>query len=657
MVARKISGSPTRIWSFHSERPVTNVKLVQDFIFLGHRHYNNLVEVERDRAEAFRLIREKHVPGMDAAREGFELVEAEYKDVNKRVKEWRAQKFRDAAPKTKKTRALPPELQAEYAELKARKKALGERWRELKDKFKVLTEPAIQELTLRCTERAARTMPEFREGLDAKTLTDLRKRAAPRTKEKINAKALEEMLAEDWPEAWKEIARLDASCLHKQKTLRATSGLPNGCYSLVEKSFAQAVKTTREEKTYPPWFHRFDGRGRVGVQVTGGETFGDVLDGESKFLRLRPNAPRGGRHDAEFFTASIRLGKTEWADFPVRLHRLPPRDAALKWAWFRVHRVGGERFKYELQLTLEGEGLVTQRQFGDGGAVEVRFCSQSHDDGLRVATWLQRETGEVGDVVLPTALAQRLDYPAVLRAYADAHVDEAVRVMSLLAHLAGNRFTGWRRPSKQHKRDSERAGKSRSEGSRVALRSLCTDWANDLVGHERLTALWHEWRAERLAAGKDLFPHVGTAARWAEARGVSGAGRFAFWLFLWTLKDRHLRRSAGQMRERSEHQRDALYRNAAIALSKRFGEVVLDASDLREQKRKPKVEEESNEFQRMRTVRQNASPGRCRELFKEVFGGRVKVERSGDDATPGGARSSGEDTGSESSAVEYAAAE
>lgn len=673
MVARKITKSPTRIWSFYAKPPITNVKRAQDLLFLGFRHYNNLIEIERDRGGAFREIRERHVPGLDAAREGFEQIESEYKAVNDEVKKSRARAHQEG----KKTRAVPPELKAQYDELKARKKALWERHRELAARFKEMTEPATEEWKRRRAERAAD--------------------AGPRVKERVNAEVLAEMLAEDWPEAWKDVARLDAECLRRQKTARATCGMPHGCYLLAENSAAQAVQKSRPA---PPHFRRFYGGGRIGVQVTGDETFGDVLDGRSKFLRLR-QVPSRGRHE-EFYVVSLRVGKNEegsplgdaldgvpkhvlksvgeqeiarlraewtakdaeerstWIDFPVRLHRLPPRDALLKWAWVKVGRVGGERFKYELQLTLEGDGLVRPREFGDCGSVEVRFCSQSVEGGTRVASWLCRETGEVGDVVLPKALAERLDYSAVLRSHADAHVDEVVRVLSCWTTVAGNRLTGWRRPSKKQKdgRDPKRVGKTRSEGVRVWIRFLCTDWANATVGRERLTRWWHEWRAERLAANKDLFPHLGTATRWAKAHGAAtGSERLAFWLFLWALKDRHLRRTAGQQRERSEHQRDALYRQAAIDLSRQFGEFVLDASDLREQKKTPKVEEESNEFQRMRTVRQNAAPGRCRELFKEVLGPRIKVERSGDELPPGGARSSGPDAGSESSAVEYVAAE
>lgn len=669
MVARKQSKAPTQIWSFHSLPPVGNVLKVQDLIFLGNHHYNNLIRLERDRTDAFRDIRERFIPGLDDARRGFEQISKEYEEVDELVKKSRAKEYREAKTqnKTKKTREVPPELKARYDELKARKKALGERFKELTAKFKTLTEPATNEWKRRREERAGK--------------------AGPRIKERVNAEVLAEMLAEDWPEAWKEIARLEADCVQKQKDLRAKSELPHGCYSLVETAAAQAIKTSWKESGRPPGFRRFDGSGRVGVQVMN-STFGDVLDGKCPMLRLKQRPPRGNPRDGEHFIASIRLGSNEadirlgdadealarlpkgllkklsaeeivelkkswnereakaksvWADFPVRLHRLPPRDVKVKWAWFRLKRIGGERFKYQFQLTLEGESLNKQRAFGNG-PIEVMFCSRAHEDGTCVADWTAPETGEIGHVVLPKRLVERLDYPAVLRGHADAHVDEVMRVISLWTHMGGNKLIG-RRPSKQHKRDAKRTGKSRQETVRIGLRLLCTKWANQTLGQERLTKLWHLWRAHRLMSKRDLFPVLGDIRPWFGKQKLGsrdGNECIAFWLFLWTLKDKHLRQMAGNMREGAEHARDAIFRQAAIDLSKVYGEFVHFDQKLAEEKKAPEVEEESNEFQRVRTLRQNVAPGRCRELFKDVFGkGRTIVKKReglGGDEPPGGSR-------------------
>ena len=162
---------------------------------------------------------------------------------------------------------------------------------------------------------------------------------------------------------------------------------------------------------------------------------------------------------------------------------------------------------------------------------------------------------------------------------------------------------------------------------RANLRYVCENWAKYLFGENHLRELWKAWRDERLAEQRDLFPRLGGATRWVATKGHrSGAERLAFWLFLWSLKDQHLRRSAANMRERAQHQRDAVFRETAIELAKSYDHLVCDGTDLSKQKRRPKVEEESNGARRLRQMRQDAAPGRCREIFREVFAGHVSVE-------------------------------
>lgn len=624
----------------------------------------------------------------------------EYEEVNDLVKKSRQEVFLDGKKSKRgktspKVRVVPPELKPRYEEIKARRKALGDRHRELSSAFSALLEPANAECALRRHLLAQEIVPadvrsavevELREKLAEKgwntsalrrfargpapertpsypEYTTLRLAAvaavaAPRKKEKINAEVYTEMLSEDWPEAWKWVIAFEEKALREQKDARASCQVSPGCYLQVETAVKQAIKTSDG----PPSFRTFCGA-KVAVQTS--STFGDVLDGTCSSLRLRPDRsldregtkralrsrelrasghvgeskkhPLNPGRDDEFFVASVRVGKL-WIDFPVRLHRLPPPEVKVKWAWVNVKKIGGERFRYKFELTLEGDSLVRQRPYGDGGTVEVTFCSQTVPSGVRVAGWSVRETGATGEVILPAYIAERLAYPAVLRSHADTHFDEVKKVLKK-AFLV-----------KQVKN---------SENTRLNLRGNCIQWAQHVYGNEHLTELWQEWKVERLSSGRDLFPRLGTCSRWmAQHEAKSGAERLAFWLFLWVLKDKHLRRSAGHMRDRSEHQRDAKYREAALQLRERFSGLICDSSNLSQQKRRPRVEDESNEYQRLRTLRQNAAPGRCRELFKEVFGPRAKSEKLGDDEAPGSARD-GEDVEntdvSENEALHHAA--
>lgn len=658
MVARKTSNDPTRIWSSHALAP-ENAALARELLFRGNRYYNTLVEIARHRFDAYREVQAKHVPALAEAQKGFARIEEDIEEIYKKIKASRAKVFRKAQKdgKEKKTRDVPPELQAQLDKVDSWRKALGERYHELVDNtFKPLVEPGREEYKRRSAAKAGD--------------------GGPRVKERTNAETRAEMWTEDWPAAWKDLSKLDAEHEIRVKRARAACDLPSGCYLLIEKSVEQATKKSLEETGRPPRFRRFTGEGRIGVQVKK-ETFEGLLAGTSSTLRFRrvpARLSKGGggereraqlgRHANEFFIASLFVGfkrQPAWLDFSVRLDRQPPPGTEVKWAWLRVHRQGGERLRYELQLTLQGQGLAKRgpripqtphfrklaAELGSSGegCVSVKFCSQSAPSGIRVATWAA-ETGETGEVVLPQDIAERLDYPTVLRSHADTHYDKVRRVLSLYCRMAGS--------------TKLQLLESNSEARRIQLRNLCDAWATYVYGERRLSVLWQEWKIQRISSDKDLFAHPSDVTRWIGKKGAKTSGeRLAFWCFLWARKDKHLRVWAGQQRDRAEKQRDAVYRDAAIVLSQRFENLVLDGTRLDRQKKRPKTEKESNEMQRMRTVRQNAAPGRCRELFKEVAGPKAKIERPGDEETLGGAREEtfGEDSGTSETVPECIAAE
>lgn len=629
MVARKKSDKPTRIWSFHAEPATENALLVRELLFRGNRHYNKLVEIERDRVAEYRATREKYTPKLDELRAAAEAADEQCVAIAKAIKDSRAKEFRETGKKARKT---PKHLAEQLASTKEHRKQVREQWKEARDTFESALTPAREEYKRRTKERAAG--------------------AGPRIVARINAEVLTEMLAEkEWSEAWKALTQVDAKALARVKAARATCDVPPGCYLLIENAAQQAIKTSRPDV---PRFRGYRGEGRIGVQLRN-ETFAGVMTGTSTFLRLR-SAPKRegaqGRHATEFFFLSIRVGsegqQPVWAEFPVRLHRLPPEDALVKWAWVTTRRQGS-KFRHELQLTLEASdfGEDKRRPAGEG-TVRARFISQTTEQGFLVAEWMSDR--EKGEVVLPRRIFDRLQYPAVLYGHADKHYDDVRRVLSLWCQLSGNQLTHWRRQWRN------KPVKNQSERTRISLARLCEDWcAHEHGGNDAVRELWLAWKAHRLSRNRDLFALLPVTTKWARARGLNNQQALSFWCYLWSRKDKHLRQYAADLRRRAEAQRGAFYRNEAIRLSTQFDSLVTDDTRLSEQKRKPKVEQESDEFRHMREMRQGVAPGRCREIFREVFGprhqlgptGLIQREQSDDEEIPGGSRDSRKDAGSD----------
>lgn len=90
-MARNTSSKPTRIWNFGAKRPITNVDTFWDHLFLAHRYYNKLVEIERERQEDFRVIRRRYAPELAVYEEKMEEISAQIGHLYRKVKKLRQQ--------------------------------------------------------------------------------------------------------------------------------------------------------------------------------------------------------------------------------------------------------------------------------------------------------------------------------------------------------------------------------------------------------------------------------------------------------------------------------------------------------------------------------------------------------------------------------------
>lgn len=314
-----------------------------------------------------------------------------------------------------------------------------------------------------------------------------------------------------------------------------------GTYLLVERAMSVSCDRPLRDKYGNLWFpkhRRWDGRGKVGVQLQNGMTVDELFSGKDTRLQIAPvpaetwTGTRSQRRRLSRTTVRIRVGSNGrapiWATFPVILHRPLPPDAVVKWAWAQRKRIG-TRLRWELQLTIQSATFVAKEPRGDVCAIDIGW--RLREDGIRVGA-LVDTAGEQQELQLPKRIVERLVHADHIRGIRDTNMDE------IKARLI-----------------------------------LWLDEAEDVPEplRKHLTHLG-QWRSTaRLAS---------VASRWSRERFDGDEEIFAE-LDAWRRQNRHLYQWESNERSRALGHRREHYRILATQLARRYGTVLLEDIDLR----------------------------------------------------------------------------
>lgn len=333
------------------------------------------------------------------------------------------------------------------------------------------------------------------------------------------------------------------------KAARATNGLYWGTYLLTENAIEAASKNRID-----PEFRRWDGCGRVGVQIQGGLPVPQVFGTDTRF-QIDPLPVTGSKRGQTMTTVRIRVGSTEngapiWAAFPFRMHRPMPTDGVIKWAW--IHRTFKGRWtNWDLQIVIEAPSfLVPKRAPHQGGVVAIdlgwrRRPREGVDEqqDLRIGYWYD-DKGEHSELRLSAEVQQRLEHANSLRAIQDRNFDRAKQ--NLISWL-----------------------KDRSEPLPPLL--------------QKALAHVEQWKsAKRLGGVMDL---------WAGGTKVDGDEQIFQTLTEWWKQHRHLYDWETCERDRVLNARANSYRNLAATLASRYAIVVVEDMDLSEVAKHPEPED------------------------------------------------------------------
>lgn len=349
---------------------------------------------------------------------------------------------------------------------------------------------------------------------------------------------------------------ISADDLVERKRLRANSGLYWGTYLDVERA-AAAFRKGR-----PPKFRRWEGSGKLAVEIQGGMPAG--WNNTSTLVRMERDAERSTERKDRAIV-SLRAGsnkrKPVWVRVKATIHRMFPVGSEIKWVYLVRRRVACS-YEWSVQFQISRSTGFKKPSPGRGRiGIDVgwrwRFV-----DGLRVAYWAD-ERGNHGEFSLP-----------------------------------GNEITRWTKAN-----DLQAIRDKRFNVARDELR----DWLNDHEVPEWLTErtkTLRQWRSQARLAGLVIG--------WRSQRFPEDSEIFQS-IESWRKKDRHLYEWEEHQRRKAIRWRDNHYYNFVLWLRENYDEIVLEKANWKDVKRIALPEDEDQPWSR--TYGGMASVGRLREII------------------------------------------
>ena len=560
---------PTKIFSYGAREPIAGIDLVREQLHLAHRYRNALVAIERWRFRRCQEALHRAVPRLGPLEERAKAIESSLA----------AHRFAlDLERAHARKRVANRERSRRIAELV---KELSAAWEACKP-----------------VRKEGYAMGSFKEDQEA-----------------IVARRTD------------RIRRFRARIVNL--------GLYWGTYLTVEESVEQARK---KAQTFgePPSFKRFTGEGRVAVQIQKGMSIQDLTGGLDKRLRLavseRPDAIPGSRRaelrkdgvvylrvgsltGKEAKDAKVRSGSPVFATVPVRIHRLPPGDWRVKWAWLLVRRIGAHE-EWRLQIVATGDEEPV-RLSEDSVGIDVGWRimggeGRSFSVDPSEITWRQKAGRDPEPRRLRVAYFTGTRRVTKVPRDLEAHVrlDQGERSGELVLHASWLDRMAKVRDLQSIRREAFNVVVTRllalaapREGT--VFGTPRPDWFPTNLGQwksqDRLSALVRRWRDRRFAGDEE---------------GYALANE-------WRLRERHLLDYEAGLRQRLQRHRETTYRRFASWLKESFGTVYVEGLRLTAFHENPESEEEATDG----ALKDHVRDACLHSLIRSLKESRIAVEK------------------------------
>jgi hypothetical protein len=181
-----------------------------------------------------------------------------------------------------------------------------------------------------------------------------------------------------------------------------------------------------------PSFVRWKGDGRVGVQVQNGMP-SELAFFDNAWLQIERVPDRFGRPNSPWAILRMRIGSDGsggrtpvWAEWPMKMHRpLPP--GKIKAATVSLSKIG-PREEWSVEITVDNESIC--RATSGYGQVAVNFGWRRVDGGIRVAYTVDDE-GEVSELIVDDAMLSSLAKADELMSIRDGRFNDARDALGL----------------------------------------------------------------------------------------------------------------------------------------------------------------------------------------------------------------------------------
>lgn len=332
------------------------------------------------------------------------------------------------------------------------------------------------------------------------------------------------------------LRRISHEANARKNAERRSSGIYPGTYDLIDQAAASFISGP------PPKFRPWRGAGGVGVRLTNGETWRDILAGESTLARLvrghdreTSHTPPGERTAAKRYTLWMRIGTNKdtrktpiWARIPVIVHRQPPDTTRVK--RITLHRrTIARKIVWDVTFTLD---IDTVRPVGPHD-VGVDIGYRTLDDGTQRVAVAIGSDGARHELVLPQRIIGAFTSAEMISGYRDTNFNEAVE--ALLAWMAETERPAW-------------------------LRERLADLA--------------QWRSKRRLAD--------VVWEWQQRTDVPGDEAILETLEAWRRRETHLDQYECFSREQAQEHRLDLYRKWVAMLRTHYGRVFVEKMNLNE---------------------------------------------------------------------------
>jgi hypothetical protein len=361
------------------------------------------------------------------------------------------------------------------------------------------------------------------------------------------------------------------------KQARKVCGIYWGTYAQVEESCSNIGRGA------PPKFRRYEGEGKVAVQLLPGtrRTWGDIVEGRNQYVRMEP-VPRRSDGLMGDFVCRLRVGSKDrqpvWLSFGARLHRPVPDDSQVLFVWLLAKRIGSH-IKYALQFTLGKAVWPGLKDRAQEGTVALDLGWRQMDGGdVRVAYWVD-DRGQEGQILLPAERVNKVRKVFDLQAIIDKNFNRALAVLG-----------EWKKRRK--KEDS------------------LPEWFLER------TLNMHLWKSPRRLA-KVVW-------HWRSNR-IDGDGQIFSEMEAWRGQYRHLYDWHGYQSKTHGQWRGDFYRQVVAEFRRKYRVAILEQINWAQLMKKPRIEEEDPDKRWMRFNQRAAAVGVLNAEFKCQMAEVVRV--------------------------------